>query len=490
MFSKFRNKYISILILAAFFILNLHDYSFAIQPAMPINNPILFAPLNLNNSIGEVVESFSGDKNEKVICIEDLHCSPAVQENIAKVIKQVKADYRDKFKFIGIEGSVGNIDVSLFSKIPNQDVKNKIINKYLKDGSLSGAELYAIQEDANVKIFGLEDKDLYMKDFSALYKSFGYYDKWNNVAKNMEESMNNVKDFLYIEQLKKFEENINLYQSGKISLFKYVNFLVNVAAKYNINIERNYPNISNYYSMQKLYDSITFTVLDTEMRYILNNLKPYLTQQDLKNLVATKKNKEEYYFTIYRILKDKKVLLDRTYRETSKYILYNDRNNEFDKVLFLQEKDRLEYEIKLAISKGQAQLNKFLMCNRYLQQMKLYFDNKTDSNTAKDWKANKDMFFKNMTTFGNLFGKENVFKNNQQLLKQIDSNMDDFYNYADKRNEVILDNLFDNSKDSPVKVVIFGGYHTNGMIEFLRGKGISFEIIRPAIPTAYPCTLR
>ena len=111
MFRKFR-KNISVITLLTFLFMNLQNFSYSSQMAF---HPSILDVSNLNIPInmGEIVETFKGDKNQKVICIEDLHCDPNVQENIAEIIKTVKDTYKDKFKFIGVEGSKGAINVDI-----------------------------------------------------------------------------------------------------------------------------------------------------------------------------------------------------------------------------------------------------------------------------------------------------------------------------------------------------------------------------------------
>ena len=493
MFCSKLRKYLAIMLMITqiFFYATPYSYAqvFSSQNVANSNpsNQSTFKNLEINKDFGEIVEHFEGNKPQKVICIEDLHCDPFVQKNISDILQTIKKTYGEKFKFIGIEGSYGLVDVRILSKIPDEKIKEELTNKYLAQGYISGAELYSIKYDPDILIYGVEDEGLYKKDFNLLVNSFDFYKKWKNIFRKIKRDLEDAEKVLYTDELKDFQSEISKDESGKISLENHIEYLINLAKHNDIKLNQKYPNILNYSKMNELNNEIQVDALDTELGFLLKALNPYLDKQEIKYLLELKaqKDKENFRHYIYTLIKNKNVLLDRTYKETDKYIRYLDREKDFDKIMFLEEKENLEFELKLSLTREQKDVKSLIECKHYLNIMDLYFNNNVSSNDAKEWRIGKQILFRNMDRFGDLLGRKNDFKKNKLLLQEIDDNMNDFYKTADKRNESILANFFQNSENSQVKVAIFGGYHTTGMLDFLRSMGISFDVVRPNVSQKY-----
>ena len=71
----------------------------------------------LNERYGKVTEIKDNRSETVVINIQDLHCDYSVQKNISRIIEEIAKKYKVKVEGVYVEGGVGEIDTSIFSKI-------------------------------------------------------------------------------------------------------------------------------------------------------------------------------------------------------------------------------------------------------------------------------------------------------------------------------------------------------------------------------------
>ncbi|MCP3660085.1 MAG: hypothetical protein GY830_07150 [Bacteroidetes bacterium] len=420
----------------------------------------------ITSNIGEVIYKFTGESNQKVICIEDLHCNPDVQTNIAEIIKNLKGVYQNKLKFIGVEGSVGNIDTSVFSEIPKPIIKEKILNKYLEEGYLSGAEIYAVKYDKNVKIFGVESRDLYDRNSELLYQSYLFYADWQDIFASISTKIEKAINLITTEELQEFQ----WLQNSGLTLKEYIQKQIGFS-KNKLKTLIDYPNIQIFLQALQVKNTIKKLRFQQEFKTIRKQLSNYLTEDDYL------KSKDKEY--TYKLIKKMKIKVPNDFLEMQKFLKFKEYQSRVDKLLLVEEIAGFEQAVSMALGKDRLQLLKLIESKNLLELMKDYFGQTASMYDVKEWREKREILYTNMRELSNILYHNKDFSKQEKLLRSIDANMDNFYHIAEKRNEVILENVFKNSQDSPVKVVIVGGYHTQGMMEFLRAKNISFEVIRP-----------
>ena len=80
-----------------------------------------------------------------VIHIQDTHTSYSAQKYLAKILEYLNVNYGTDL--IAIEGSIGEIETSDFSRFPDKTVKNKVADYFLNEGKIDGAEYLCIVEN-------------------------------------------------------------------------------------------------------------------------------------------------------------------------------------------------------------------------------------------------------------------------------------------------------------------------------------------------------
>ncbi|MFH1791072.1 MAG: hypothetical protein ABH885_03695, partial [Candidatus Omnitrophota bacterium] len=135
---------------------------------------ILSARLPL--SLGYTREVYdSGTDMPVIVYLQDAHCNYSCQKSIAGII-----DYFNRFhgvKLAGLEGGSGNYDFSLFTSIPDIDIRENIADYFVREGRVTGAELFAIMNPERISVKGLEEPGLYEKNLTVYRESLGYKER-------------------------------------------------------------------------------------------------------------------------------------------------------------------------------------------------------------------------------------------------------------------------------------------------------------------------
>jgi hypothetical protein len=400
-------RVLSLLLLFIFSINLCLDYSFAYMDS-----------IGISPKIGQINETYKGTSGKTIFIIPNIHCNKESQEKTSQIITNLKKYYKNQLRVIGLEGSVGEINISIFNKFRDKKIKNNVVNNLLSNGYLTGVELYSINNPKEkMYIHGIEDKNLYRSNFKSLYYSLFYYEDVKQELQKLKNVIDRTSNMLYPEKLKDFIRKENLYKSGKVSLSVYLNYLMNKSLEYNVG--NKYIQINNYLKIQNL---------DVNIKYIEN-----------KNYV-----------------------------------------NNFK---ILNEIDDLSYVLKTKILNDTGDLKDILYCQVYLDVFVKYLKNEADVNTVVKWGQNREKFYKEMEYIFSKIYYKNIFREYENKIMNADNNMTEFYSIANKRNEILVNNTLNllNENKSNIGIMVCGGFHLNGITEILRNRGISYQVIAPAV---------
>ena len=75
---------------------------------------------------------------------------------------------RSLVRLVTMEGSVGEIDTSLFTTFPDAQIRREVAAYFLKQHKISGPEYCAIALDVVVDLFGADDKEMYLRQLNLL----------------------------------------------------------------------------------------------------------------------------------------------------------------------------------------------------------------------------------------------------------------------------------------------------------------------------------
>ncbi|MFC1512812.1 hypothetical protein ACFL4S_02060, partial [bacterium] len=470
-------------VLIAFITTSFHDFVWA-REAAGIGDAAFFLPQRL----GKITERYDSGTKGKVIYIQDVHCHKETQEKIYKIIKLIKEKYGSKCGIVGVEGAYTNIDTSILGAVPDKEIKEKTAQYFLNKGDITGAELYSIMEPGKVKLKGIENEKEYFENFNKLYNSFSYLSGIEEAILKIGRNFERSKKYLYPESLKEFELKEKSFNSGVINMEEYLRYIKSKAEENKIKFEMEYKELSKAVKLYEMKKEIKEELAEFEARDITEKMSRILTQGEYEELkrINIEQEAETYYLYLNGLIKKRNIDIGSGYKNLSGYLSYLELNAGINDIKLMEELKEAEYRIKEELVKGGTHRKSLLYCERYLELLKGYLTNQAGSKDVELWRRERERFFKEIEIMTEKLAYENYFKQNKELFYESEKNMSGFYSTADKRNHILADNISKGMKGkNEVRIMTAGGYHTDGIKELLKAKGISYEIITPKITSQY-----
>ncbi|NQU95641.1 MAG: hypothetical protein HQ549_05370 [Candidatus Omnitrophica bacterium] len=466
-------------------------------------NPETFT---LPPSLGHVNASSSpgvtATTNRTIIHIQDSHCDYGCQKSIESIINYLNTEYDVDLAFL--EGGAGNYDLSVFTDIKDKTSRGKLADYFVKEGRVTGAELFGIMNPEKITLKGLEDPKLYFADLSAYRESLQYKTHREEILKTLEHYLNNLKRDIYSSSLKEFENEKRAFTGGKSELHKYLASLAETAQKSGIDITK-YENFSNFIQLATLEKDIDLKTTNSERNNLIDSLSKRLSKTEIETLVrkslAFKQgniDSAEFYAYLFKKAKPAYINVSEKCPELFKYKKYVDKFKSLDKQALFDEIETLEAEIAeslfgndtqkelYALSKGLSILKDLFKASITRGDYDYYVKNKSSLNTKH---------------FSSFITRESPkYKINANLpddIKRLDSyreKTEKFYKIAFKRDHAFLKNIELAFKKPPdtkrptirqtpprpqAAIIVTGGFHGKNLEKLLAKKGYSYIGILP-----------
>ncbi|HNV86735.1 MAG TPA: hypothetical protein PKL97_07210 [Candidatus Omnitrophota bacterium] len=139
--------------------------------AIPLCTKTDFAGTFLIPSSIGTVESFNWEGRDRpfVVLIRDAHAVTDAQKNIEKLTLFLQERYG--INLVALEGGKGKLDTLFFRAFPDQPILRETMDGYLEAGELTGPEMAAIFSPSDLDCYGIEDWELYMRNYTAYLKA-------------------------------------------------------------------------------------------------------------------------------------------------------------------------------------------------------------------------------------------------------------------------------------------------------------------------------
>ena len=126
--------------------------------------------INIPRNLGKVQDSWQAEEGAPVVIhIQDAHADYGAQHKISEIINYLNKEYG--FRVVNLEGGEGGYDLHLFNRISDLNHRKEVTDYFVDIGRLSGAEYFAANNTGAVKLWGVENADLYLANLEA-YTSF------------------------------------------------------------------------------------------------------------------------------------------------------------------------------------------------------------------------------------------------------------------------------------------------------------------------------
>lgn len=425
---------------------------------------------NLPVSFGKIFETnIINDENPDIVIINDLHSQSFAQKNIYSIIKYIKTEIDvDK---IFIEGAAkGKIDTSAITNI-NKDTKEKLLNKMLNKGLVSGAEYFCYT--TNTELYGIEDSPLYTKTLQQAYILIRNENYFNLRIEKAKKELNKLKKNIYSKDMFNFE--YLFFNRTNIESKKYCEGLMNITKKYQIDINK-YSEIYNFINIVncdiklepfKKYFSKDFNFLIQKMKnYVPINVYAKFIENCKDN------NIEENLTYCYRLTNN---FLSQQEKDYYAYIeiLAQKHNfaNIFDMRKYLDEEEELYNDILNNIFKSEDEKN-IVFIDRMIFLTEKYVKLNIDFDNFNRFTIYKDKFIE-------ILNKSNYIKNKKEIIDVLNNKeLVTYYENNIKRDTVFFNNIKDLITENHINILIIGGFHKE-LLKLFNDNGTKYILIFP-----------
>ena len=445
------------------------------------------ANFTLPQELGYIQESVEVPNSGKIVIhIQDAHCNYAAQKSIAEILSYLTTEYG--IYAVNCEGGAEGYDLSPFTVIPEKDIREKTADYFVKEGVVSAAEYYAVNNPQKVKLWGVEDPDLYLKNLKVYRDSLGHKAEVDKYIKSIGYILDNLKRHIYSNELLEFDRYYTGYKENKITFKEYMLYLINIARCRMVDIK----SFSNIYLLSQTLgeeDRINFKRANNEKDEVVDKLKKSLSRNELEELmVMVGKLKTERIsqtdFYAYLVKKTKSVKLGISgYSELQKYIIYISLYGAIDRTKVTKEIDTLEDRIKTSLYENDTQ-RELGVLSKNLAITKNIFNISLTRGDYIYYKEHRETFaVANYVSF--IDKKAPLYKISAALDKNIGSldeyrdNMDQFYECSLERDKAFIKNIKFTDHDRPNSIIITGGFHTENLRELFKNESVSYISIMP-----------
>jgi hypothetical protein len=304
---------------------------------------------SLPEYLGEVKGLYDAGSDQIVINIQDAHCNYACQQKIAEILEYFNKEYG--IDNINLEGGSKNYDLSIFTDIQDEPARKRVADYFVREGLVSGAESFAINNPGKVSLWGIEDGQLYLKNLDVYRKSLQHKDQIEKHLKSLSYILSTLKVKIYSKELLDLDSKSGSYRSGNLELKDYVTYLSHIAGKSSLDTET----CKNTVLLAKVLAEetrIDFKLANSQRDELIDRLSKKLAKVFLEEFIAkavgfksqTIPHKEFYAYLINKA-KAFRVQVD-DFKEFAKYVAYVSIYDGIDKTKMIAELDDIDAAIR------------------------------------------------------------------------------------------------------------------------------------------------
>jgi hypothetical protein len=458
------------------------------------SSPIADA-LSIPSALGRVTDARYHESDTVVINIQDLHCNPEVQRNIAALLEIL--ENKVQIKGIYQEGAIGRVDTTWLDGITKAKLRTSVIDQLMESGKLTGSEYYAVTTHHNTLINGIEEEHVYKENVIRLNTMLQGESRIAALISSLRERADALKNSSYNKQLKQIESMHASYSNGNTSAEDYYAKLNALAERVQLQIN-GYTNVAAYRSLIETEKQLKYKEVNEELEYLLTKLKeklPYRTYRSLIKRAQDTKQREEFLWQLAQLIEAEHIPLSEEYAQLNLYMHQSYLKRKINPSQMLREERLLLKDIYTRMAENSAE-REIVFISDYVTLLGEYL---TNSISAPDC----DYVQKNWDTFKSVWNRQS--KTSLAAIEPWFRLMHAYYTANNYRNELFVQNTigienrsFVSDGVSPyiehtekllatignakrVLVVITGGFHTDGYTRLLDKRGISYAVITPAV---------
>ncbi len=471
-------------------------------------------------SLDDVFEAPPSTDPRLVLHIQNAHANYDAQQKIKKLLEYLNKNYA--INTIFVEGAAEQLDPDYLKLFPDDERNAKLADLLARQGELTGAELYVLESDRRaVTAEGIEDAELYRKNYEALKKVYGAEPLVNKYVGGLESRLETISSKISSPDMRRMLAEWKKFEKGQREFMPYVKSLAKDARQIlKLDLESlfaqvEWPQVTRLLVLQQMEKELDPARALTEKDALLRFMKEKRLPADLISAID---NFRDQHINVTRKgaggvaeAVQPRYLLERLAREAApKGFRFSDYPNfsvqagylilksELDSKGLFAEINRLFDSIldKLAETPSQKELLALYRDGelvRKLLNLELTRSDWARIMSRKDAVA-IDPIVERLKALGKAVNAEHKLAETSFETKEVNPKFRsavtelydaayDFYDYARARESAFYKKMSEVMYGRSVTKValVTGGFHTDGVSEILRQNEISYGILTPRL---------
>jgi len=454
------------------------------------------ADFKIPETLGSIQARFSDNVPGKpfVIIVQDAHGIVDAQNNIQKIIAHLQASYG--LNLIAIEGGDGKLDPTLFRTFPDEFVKKKIMDGYLRRGELTGSEMAAIFNPNEGLYHGIEDWNLYEENYFAYLRAVQKKERILEGLKAARGSLDKERLKVYSSKLNEFHEQTAKFETENTYLPQLLKFLGA--------FEGTKERLAQYPEIEKLFQSLEFEAgssekqgdLDALIRQMAEAFKTkYLSRMTTEQAKVFHKNHQDFltgqsdpaHFLQYLVNTGKSFGLKAKLTPSLARLLGHSQTlGAIKGTRLFDELESLLTEVENALISTPEE-RELAKKYRQLSLLKDLASLELTRNQWKEYQGNPKDYLLTLTPTLSLEGRGQAAEGEPRQGRGAGADLlkpaFEFYRLALERDKAFRKNLAGllKKEKSKTALVLAGGFHSQGLEQSLKEEGFSYAVITPKI---------
>jgi hypothetical protein len=438
-------------------------------------------------------ESHTENSDRLVIHIQDVHANFDAQMKISQIMQNLIHQYW--IKLVCVEGAEGPISVEAYREFSDKEAIQKTAEYLMKEGMLVGSEYEAITTDHPFRFVGVEDMAVHSKNLNEFRETLRTGQGVIDVLDQLRIILEDLKKKNYSKDMVELDRILIQYHEKGASPQEYFKALERFAHQLKIELKE-MPNLVALLQAQEIEGQINYEKADKERDQLLQRISRSVSKEDLQRLVKKtlqlrlgKISPFEYYDTLEAMAWQLGGGVWKDFPNFHLYLSYMKVFSKTDSQRVFEEAEQLESLIKEKLFSNDVvkrldQLSKDLFILKNFLSLML---------TSKDldyYHRNADRIrpatlLENLKELG---GGEGIskfdFGSASTLLAQWTGAMDKaeaFYQTARTRDLILVENTLRQMEEegTSAAILVTGGFHTEGMTQEFKKRGISYMVLTP-----------
>lgn len=436
--------------------------------------------IRLPEEIGEIQEFYRGSMDKIVVLIQDAHSIPDAQNSIRALIKFFQQTYG--FDLTLVEGAATGLDAQFFKSFPDKNILTRTFKEYMSRGELTGANAAAIFNPGNQIYHGIENWDLYEEEIAAFLDALKRENEILIDLDNYTRELDSLKRSFYSPQLLEIDQTISAFNDERINLAEYLKILTRFKSP-----ERG----SKLDAIVALTADQNQESIDIEVKHVAVKVKEHLQSNtasanapdDMREFNRVRQEYQvsqatpEAFGLLLRKLISKYNMPIRVSKKFEQRVGKQKTMRDIKGTQLFKELKQFEADVKkgLITDERQYQLDSE---TQSLSLLRRFTKLELDQNDWQIIRQKADQLNEWMLSADGVLTQTRL----EGLFKRLRPHFE-FYRIARARDHVFLEESLDLMKhyQKSRALLVTGGFHTEGLTQNFKAKGISYLLVTPGI---------